>query len=125
MHNSRRIPEGASVTLADIVDDVEARLSKQAHSGTSLWSALVESARRMRGDGCDGILIEQAVKCGCDILARLSDQDVMAVWKDTEIGLMAAEVDEASQLREEMLSDIESEICERIAERVCAGAMQK
>lgn len=110
------------MTLADIVNEVEARLSKQAHSGTSLWSALVESARRMHGVGCDGILIESAVKCGCDLLARLSDQDVMAVWKDTEIGLTAAEVDEASQLREEMLSDLESELYECISERVCGEA---
>jgi len=113
------------VTLADIVNEVEERLSKQAHSGTTLWSALVESARRMHGVGCDGILIERAVKCGCDILARLSDQDVVAVWKDTEIGLMAAEADETDQLREEMLSDLESELYECIAERVCMNAIQK
>lgn len=97
---------------------IEAHLSS-SKSPDSLWHQLVQSARRMHGEGCNGILLEQAVKCGMEILTNASNDEIMEMWKETENGVMATEEGDTDPDREEMLKHIEMELHESLCNRVC------
>ena len=107
------------MTLAEVEAEVEARLARP-HSGTSTWAQLVRSARRLQGDGCDGHLLDEAVKCGLGLLAGTPHCELAAIWRETDNALMQEEPGEP--VREEMLGDIEVQLYESLCERVCEQA---
>ncbi|MCX6350104.1 MAG: hypothetical protein NTV79_11515 [Candidatus Aureabacteria bacterium] len=107
------------MTLTDLKSEIEARLTKGSQSQESVWRALVESSRQMHGDGCGASLLDQAVKCGLEILSGVSDDDLANIWKETENGIMAMEEGETDATRVQMLLDIEVELYKSVCERVC------
>ena len=113
-------------SLFEIEDLVIDKLSKTKHKGgVSKYEALIKSAVPMDGMGCDGFIMMDAEKMITEALNNLSDQDMLAVYNESEPGQEAFAQDFEPVCRESMTHDVVVEVIQRIAETVCSEALKR
>ena len=110
-------------TLYDLEAKVVMFLCEQpAEGGASLWSALVDSARRLKGGGCDGLLLAKAEKRAESLLSGMDVAPLRRIWRQTENGVLAVEQGFDDLQMSAMIHDIVLDVQEDIAYEVCREA---
>jgi len=90
--------------------------------GVSLWVALVDSARRYGGGGCDGFLMAGVEQFTEGLLARMGMDQLREIWPETENGVLLSAQGLDDPERFEMIHDIGIDVHQHIVERVCREA---
>ena len=108
--------------MEGLLDRIEAAAKVQGADGSSLWDRLVDSSRKTGGDGCDGILLDLAIETGTRILGEASDEEIKAIWQETENAAILESEDDWDPVREEMEHDILLELMEGLCSRICDEA---
>ena len=110
-------------TLYDLEAKVVEFMHEQPAEGeASLWSALVDSARKLEGGGCDGILLAKAEKRAESLLSGMDVAQLRRVWRQTENGMLSVEQGFDDPQTCEMVHDIVLDVQEGIAYEVCREA---
>lgn len=109
------------------VYDLEAKVAMFMHEqpgegGASLWTALVDSARKLDGGGCDGFLLAKAEKHAEKLLAEMDVDQLRKIWLGRENGRLAVEQGFDDPQMCEMIHDIVLDVQEGIADAVCREA---
>ena len=112
--------------MEGLLDRIEAAAKVQGADGSSLWDRLVDSSRKTGGDGCDGILLDLAIETGTRILGEASDEEIKAIWQETENAAILESEDDSEDdwnpVREEMEHDILLELMDGLCSRICDEA---
>lgn len=108
------------MTFTEFLGAAERHLRRPRYDSPSIWSGLVQSAQRLHGDGCDGMLLGEAVDYAISLLSQMNDEGIFEIWKETENGLMAIEQGDHEFIREQMILDIDVQLHESICDRVCS-----
>ncbi len=113
-------------SLFEIEDQVIDRLSKTKHKGrVSKYEALIKSAVSTNAMSCDGLIMMEAQSIIETALNDLSNQDLIAVYNESEAGQEASTQDLEPVCRESMTHDVLVEILQRIGETVCSEARER
>ena len=110
-------------SLSELEDSVITYLMKMKHKGkVSKYHALIKSAVKLEGIGCDGEIMMEVEKSIDSILSDLPDEDLHRIWQETENGQMDEEEGGYVQCRGGMIHDITIDALQAIAETICAEA---
>ena len=114
------------ISLFEIEDLVIDKLSQTKHKGrVDKYEALVKSAISMDAMGCDGRIIIEAELVIESALHNLSDENLFAVYAETEAGQEASAQELEPACREGVVQDVVVEVLQHIAETVCSEARER
>ena len=110
-------------SLSELEDSVITCFMKMKHKGNvSKYHALIKSAVKLEGIGCDGKIMMEVEKTIDSILSDLPDEDLHSIWQETENGQMGEEEGGYVQCRGGMIHDITIDALQAIAETICSEA---
>ncbi len=114
------------ISLFEIEHFVIDKLSQTKHKGrVDKYEALIKSAISMDAMGCDGRIIIEAELVIESALHDLSDENLFAVYAETEAGQEASAQALEPACREGVVQDVVVEVLQHIAENVCSEARER
>jgi len=113
-------------SLCEIEWEVQEFMDAQRSKGNkTLWTALVESARRLNGAGCDGLLLSPVERFIEKRLMGIDTETLQDIWRETDNGILATEQGFAEPVKYEMVHDIGIDIYQHVVENICREAKKK
>lgn len=110
-------------SLSELEDAVIGHLVKTKHKGRiNKYEALIRSAVKLDASGCDGWIMVEVESTIERTLSGLRDEDLYAIWEETENGQLTPEEGTDLQCRTAMIHDICMEAIQAIAKTVCSEA---